>query len=55
MIEIKVIKMADVSEDLSELSSLRSAGWKLQDRSSVNGELSVFATREVSLCQFFGV
>lgn len=55
MIQIKVIKMADVSEDLSELSSLRSAGWQLKDRGSVNGELSVIATREVSLCQFFCV
>lgn len=55
MIEIKVIKMASVSEDLRELVDLKKAGWRLQDRGSINGELSVFATRETNVCQFFGV
>lgn len=55
MIQIKVVRVQSVTELPVKMARLQSDGWSVSQRDSIDGSISLFATREVSLCQFFCV
>lgn len=55
MIEIKVVRVSSVIELPTKMARLQSNGWSVLQRESIDGSVSLFATRETNVCQFFGV